>query len=109
MKQEEQRKKESLKRMKREAQRGRDSQYNDMVRLLKLLDTMREMKSNENTEPTSTFASWNVRTLNPREYSDVRKTERLCNMLRTRSVDIAALQETRRLGSDVRRRLCSQE
>ena len=96
-KQKEQIKRECLKRMKREAQRGRDSQYNDMVRLQNLLDTMKEMKSNQNREPTLTFASWNVRTLNPGNYTEIKKTKRLCNMLRALDVDIAALQETRLL------------
>ena len=94
-KREEQRITDCLKRMKREAK------YNNLVRLQNLLDTMIKMNPiiKRYSEPTLTFASWNVRTLNSREYSEVRKTERLCNMLRTLDVDIAALQETRWLES----------
>ena len=88
-KQEEQWTRECLKRMKREAHRGRDSQYHDMVRLQNIVDTMREKRS------TLTFASWNILAFNPREYSD-----HICYMLRALDVDIAALQETRWLGSD---------
>ena len=103
-KREKQPKRKSLERKERKEQKKRDSKcfkakvVGGIVTLLAAVI----YKYIPNIEPTLTFASWNVRTLNQRKYTEIKKTKRLSIMLRKLEVDIAALQETRwvRSGSE---------